>query len=72
MFSLFYRPKTVAVSLNPSEHRLVRLALLDLRNRQIAAGRYTDAIDDILIKLRKVKFNSNRFCLGDLIPFDFS
>lgn len=52
MLSLFYRPKTVAVSLNLSEHRLVRQALLNLRNRQIAAGRYTDAIDDILIKLQ--------------------
>lgn len=52
MFALFHHPNTVVLTLNPSEHRLLRQALLELRNRQIVAGRYTDAIDDILIKLR--------------------
>ena len=26
----------------------------------------------VIIPTRKMKLNSKRFCLGDLIPFDFS
>ena len=33
------------------EIRIIVLALMSLRNRLIEEGRYTDAIDDILIKL---------------------
>lgn len=33
------------------EVRIIVLALVELKNRLISEGRYTDAIDDILIKL---------------------
>ena len=33
------------------EVRIIVLALVELKNRLISEGRYTDAIDDILIKI---------------------
>ena len=33
---------------------------------------YSVLKDKIIILERKMKLNSKRFCLGDLIPFDFS
>ena len=39
------------ISLNESEWRLVIRALNDLRNRMIAEGRYTDVIDETLMKI---------------------
>ena len=39
------------ISLNESEWRLVIRALNDLRNRMIDEGRYTDVIDETLIKI---------------------
>ena len=32
------------------EVRIIVLALVDLKNQLIAEGRYTDAVDDLLIK----------------------
>ena len=32
------------------EVRIIVLALVELKNQLIAAGRYTDAVDDLLIK----------------------
>lgn len=41
--------------LMPDERRTVINSLIDLRNELISQGRYTDIIDDLLIKLTKAK-----------------
>ena len=43
------------VELNRQEWRLIIEALNRFRNKLIAAGRYTDAVDEILIKVAKAK-----------------
>ena len=41
--------------LSPDERRTVINSLIDLRNNLIAQGRYTDIIDELLIKLTKAR-----------------
>lgn len=41
--------------LTPDERRTVIISLNDLRNVLISQGRYTDIIDELLIKLTKAK-----------------
>lgn len=41
--------------LTPDERRTVIDSLIELRNELIAQGRYTDIIDELLIKLTKAK-----------------
>lgn len=41
--------------LTPDERRTVINSLIDLRNDLISKGRYTDIIDELLIKLTKAK-----------------
>lgn len=41
--------------LTPDEWRTVINSLIDLRNELISQGRYTDIIDELLIKLTKAK-----------------
>ena len=43
------------VELNRQEWRLIIEGLNRFRNELIAAGRYTDAVDEILIKVAKAK-----------------
>lgn len=43
------------VELNRQEWRLIIKGLNRFRNKLIAAGRYTDAVDEILIKVTKAK-----------------
>ena len=43
------------VVLTPAEYRLMLYGLVQFRNKLIQQGRYTDAIDEMLIKLYKVK-----------------
>ena len=43
------------VELNRQEWRLVIEGLNRFRNKLIAAGRYTDAVDEVLIKVAKAK-----------------
>ena len=43
------------VELNLQEWRLIIEGLNRFRNKLIAAGRYTDAVDEILIKVAKAK-----------------
>ena len=38
------------LALTDSEYRLIIKSLNDLRNDLIAQGRYTDAVDDVLVK----------------------
>ena len=41
--------------LTPGELRTVINSLIDLRNELISQGRYTDIIDELIIKLTKAK-----------------
>ena len=41
--------------LNDSEYSRVIYSLISLKNSLIEQGRYTDAVDDILIKLSKAR-----------------
>ena len=43
------------VEVDRQEWRLIIEALNRLRNKRIAAGRYTDAVDEMLIKVAKAK-----------------
>lgn len=45
------REKKVVVEVTRSELRMICGSLLQLRNRLISEGRYTDPIDELLIKL---------------------
>ena len=39
------------IAIDESERRIILNALNALRNRLLAEGRYTDAVDDVLIKV---------------------
>ena len=41
--------------LTPDERRTVINSLIDLRNELISQGRYTDIIDELLVKFTKAK-----------------
>ncbi len=43
------------IYLTPDERRTVINSLIDLRNALILRGKYTDIIDELLIKLTKAK-----------------
>lgn len=43
--------------LPPEERRTVITSLIDLRNDFISRGKYTDVIDELLIKFNKAKIN---------------
>ena len=43
------------IYLTPDERRTVINSLIDLRNDLITQGKYTDVIDELLIKLTKAK-----------------
>ena len=45
-------PKRV-LTLTTAEHRLMIRGLLQFRNKLIDQGRYTDAVDELLIKLQR-------------------
>ena len=45
------------IYLTPDERRTVINSLIDLRNVLISQGRYTDIIDELLIKFNKAKIN---------------
>lgn len=49
------------VALTCQERRLVIENLNRLRNKLIAAGRYTDVVDELLIKVVKAKARRGRF-----------
>ena len=48
-------PKRV-LTLTTPEHRLMIHGLLRWRNKLLAQGRYTDAVDELIIKLQKRKY----------------
>ena len=41
--------------LSSSEHRQMIYGLIQFRNKLIQQGRYTDAVDELLIKLQKAR-----------------
>lgn len=41
--------------LTPNERRTVIISLIDLRNDLISQGKYTDIIDELLVKLTRAK-----------------
>ena len=43
------------IYLTPDERRTVINSLIDLRNNLISQGKYTDVIDELLIKLTKAR-----------------
>ena len=49
------------VELNRQEWRFIIEALNRLRNKLIAAGRYTDAVDEMLIKVAKAKLSQSGY-----------
>ena len=46
------------IYLTPGERRAVINSLIDLRNDFISRGKYTDIIDELIIKLTKAKVKS--------------
>ena len=46
---------TYHIYLMPDERRTIINSLIDLRNELISQGKYTDIIDELLIKLTKAK-----------------
>ncbi|MBP0969183.1 MAG: hypothetical protein J5744_03460 [Oscillospiraceae bacterium] len=49
------RKQKYDIYLSTEEKRLLLNALIDERNLLIAAGRYTDAIDDLIVKITKAR-----------------
>ena len=43
------------VTLEPDEYRILLRCLIHFRNALIAEGKYTDALDELLVKLGKGK-----------------
>ena len=48
------------IYLNSEERRLLINSLNDLRNQLIAEGRYTDLIDEVLVKVANAKIKKIR------------
>lgn len=48
------------LTLTTAEHRLIIRGLLQFRNKLIDQGRYTDAVDELLIKLQRKRHWWNR------------
>ena len=49
------RRKKYHVYLTEEEKRLVIKALIDERNALLATGHYTDAIDDLLVRITRIR-----------------
>ena len=49
------REKTYHLYLNEEERSRVIQSLIELKNNLAAQGRYTDAVDDVLIKFTKAR-----------------
>ena len=58
------REKKYCLELDGYEYRIVVNALNDLRNSLIQRGRYTDAVDDLMIKIIDTKPKRNWFTKG--------
>ena len=47
------RKRKYYIYLTAEERRYIFTALLSCRNKRIAQGRYTDAVNEVMIKLQK-------------------
>lgn len=47
-------PKRV-LALTSNEYRLMLYGLIHWRNKLLSQGRYTDAVDELLIKIQKIR-----------------
>jgi len=52
---MFKRNNKYHLYLSADEKKLIVKALFDERNHLITAGRYTDGVDDLILKLNDVK-----------------
>lgn len=50
------------IYLNDDEYSLLLKALISLKNELLREGRYTDAIDELIIKLSKAKRRKTNIC----------
>ena len=48
---MFKKEKKVRLSLDCQEQSILLHSLVDMKNRMIAEGRYTDCVDDVILKL---------------------
>lgn len=63
------REPRYCLTMNRQEWKMVIESLNNLRNKLITAGRYTDAVDDVLVKIanapvRKAKTKHGRYGHG--------
>lgn len=49
------KEKTYHLYLHGEEYRQIIEVLIEMRNRLLAQGRYTDAVDDVLCKMTAAK-----------------
>ena len=49
------KEKKYHLYLDEAERRLIILCLVDFRNKLIAEGRYTDCVDELLVKFSHAK-----------------
>ena len=48
---MFKKEKKVRLSLDSQEQSILLHSLVDMKNRMIAEGRYTDCVDYVILKL---------------------
>ena len=59
------RDKKYYIALDDFERRVVVNCLNEMRNRLIADGKYTDVVDEILLKIIDAKAKRKRFFVGN-------
>ena len=62
------RKRKYHMYLTTEERRIVVEALINVRNSLISAGRYTDAIDDLLIRILSMKTKNVRVVYKSDLP----
>ena len=58
------RESKYCLTMNRQEWKMVIESLNNLRNKLITAGRYTDAVDEILVKIATAPFKKAKTTLG--------
>lgn len=48
---MFGKPKKTKICLTAFEYQFILETLIEFRNKLIAQGRYTDAVDDVILKI---------------------
>lgn len=47
--------RKIKIPINDEERKMIITALIDFRNIILKQGRYTDSIDEVLLKVNKLK-----------------